>query len=406
MFIIYLVGGAIRDKLLGLPVKELDWLVIGSDFDLMFKHGFHLVGKDFPVFLHPISKEEYALARKEKKVSVGYTGFKCDFSSFVSLKDDLLRRDLTVNAIALDEYGVLIDPLSGITHLNYRSLIHTSFAFSEDPLRILRLARFVTKYYKFKFFVAFDTYRLAKKIVLNGEIKHVVLERVLKEIFLVMEVKNVCLFFSFLYKFGALKYLFFDLYLMYKSSHKFQFNINIDFLLHLNNVFISIFDCTNNLNLKFSILFLNLRYTYFLCYKLLYKKNDGEKFKFYKSLFNLSKKNYKFIVFLSIFKLFFNRFFLMQSLNIYIILSKVNAYRDKVRFMNLLLVCDLDLKINFKINIFYEKYKVLDILNELEQFDLSFDKRSFYKTDVKTRLYEKKINSIKKYREFYKRLYF
>lgn len=406
MFVIYLVGGAIRDKLLGLSVKELDWLVIGSDFDLMFKLGFHLVGKDFPVFLHPISKEEYALARKEKKIFGGYAGFKCDFSSFISLEEDLLRRDLTVNAVALNEYGILIDPLNGIVHLNARILNHTSCAFSEDPLRILRLARFVTKYYNFRFSVSFDTYLLAKKIVLSGEVRHLVLERVLKEFFLVMEVRNVMFFFTFLYKFGALKCLFFDLYLMYRSSLKFRFNVNIDFLLHLNNIFICVFDHTNNLNLKFAILFLNLRFFGLLYYKFLYRKVDGENFKLYKSLFNLSKKNYRFIIFLSLLKVFFYRFFLMQSFSIYIVLNKVNAYRDKVRFINLLLICDLDSKFNFKIDIFYEKYKLLDILNELEYFDLSFDKKLLYKKNIKVLFSEKKINGIKKYKHFYKQLYF
>lgn len=406
MLVIYLVGGAIRDKLLNLNIKELDWLVIGSDFDLMFKMGFHLVGKDFPVFLHPITKEEYALARKEKKISVGYTGFKCDFTPLVSLDEDLVRRDLTVNAIVLNKYGFLIDKLHGIEHLNKRLFVHTSLAFREDPLRVLRLSRFITKYSKFKFFVSFNTYFLVKKIVLSGEMQYLVLERVLKEFFLIFKFRNCLNFFDFLFFVGALKYLFVGLYLIYKWSCFFKYNSYLNLILHLNNIFIVIYDYTNNLNLKFAMLFFNLEYDFFLCYKIFYKKKNEEKFSFYKNFFNLSKKNYKFIIFLSILKLFFYRFFLLHNSAIFSIFNKINAYKDKVRFINLLFLCDLDSRLNFKINIFYEKYRILDILNNMGNFNVLFYNKYYSDKDFKTLLYKKKINDIKRYKRFYENIYF
>jgi len=353
-FTLYLVGGAIRDKILKLHVKELDWLVVGSDFKFMLKIGFKLVGKDFPVFLHPINKEEYALARKERKVSIGYKGFKCNFSSDVSLNEDLLRRDLTINAIVLTEYGFLLDPFNGEKHLNKYILSHVSLAFSEDPLRVLRLARFVTKYKSLGFFISFDTYILVKKIVLNGEIKNLVLERLLKEIFLSLNFQNALMFFSFLYKCRALKYLFFDLYMVYNWSFKFRFNCYIDLLLHLNNILLTIFNYSNNSYLKFSILFLNLKSVYFSCSKILYKKNHLV-FSVCKNSFNFSKRNYKFIIFLDILRSFYYRFFLLNNLTVYFIFNKINAYKDKIKFVNLLLICDIDLKLNFNVNTFYTK---------------------------------------------------
>ncbi|MGP1946674.1 MAG: multifunctional CCA tRNA nucleotidyl transferase/2'3'-cyclic phosphodiesterase/2'nucleotidase/phosphatase, partial [Arsenophonus sp. ER-LPS3-MAG3] len=139
---IYLVGGAVRDQLLGLPVSDRDWVVVGSTPDDLIKLGFQQVGKDFPVFLHPKTREEYALARKERKTNVGYTGFSCYTAPNVTIEEDLLRRDLTINAIAQTEDGKLIDPYHGEQDIKNRLLRHVSNSFTEDPLRILRVARF------------------------------------------------------------------------------------------------------------------------------------------------------------------------------------------------------------------------------------------------------------------------
>lgn len=177
----YLVGGAVRDKLLGLPIKDHDWVVVGSTPEQMLALGYQSVGADFPVFLHPKSKEEYALARIERKIGKGYTGFSCDASSEVSLEDDLMRRDLTINAMAMDAQGHIIDPYLGQQDLNNKVLRHVSDAFVEDPLRVLRVARFAARYHKLGFSIAPETMSLMQTIVANDELLALSAERVWQE---------------------------------------------------------------------------------------------------------------------------------------------------------------------------------------------------------------------------------
>jgi len=177
----YLVGGAVRDKLLGRPIKDRDWVVVGSTPKQMLAHGYQAVGADFPVFLHPKTKEEYALARIERKIGAGYTGFSCDASSEVSLEEDLLRRDLTINAMAMDDQGNIIDPYHGQQDLENRLLRHVSDAFVEDPLRVLRVARFAARYYDLGFRIAPETLTLMQTIVANGELTALSAERVWQE---------------------------------------------------------------------------------------------------------------------------------------------------------------------------------------------------------------------------------
>jgi tRNA nucleotidyltransferase (CCA-adding enzyme) len=174
----YVVGGAVRDELLGLPVKDRDHVVVGSTLEEMVKLGFKPVGKDFPVFLHPATKEEYALARTERKSGRGYKGFTVHAAPEVSLEDDLRRRDLTINAIAKDENGKLIDPFGGQEDLRQGVLRHVSDAFAEDPVRILRVARFAAR---FNFLVHKTTAALMRKMVASGETEYLVPERVWQE---------------------------------------------------------------------------------------------------------------------------------------------------------------------------------------------------------------------------------
>lgn len=175
---IYLVGGAVRDELLGLPVKERDYVVVGATPEEMVAKGFKPVGKDFPVFLHPSTHEEYALARTERKSGRGYKGFKVYAAPEVTLEEDLRRRDLTINAMAKAEDGTLIDPFGGQSDLEARVLRHVSEAFAEDPVRILRLARFAAR---FGFDVAPDTMTLMRRMVESGEADYLVPERVWQE---------------------------------------------------------------------------------------------------------------------------------------------------------------------------------------------------------------------------------
>ncbi len=177
----YLVGGAVRDALLGLEVADRDWVVVGETPESMVAAGYTPVGKDFPVFLHPDTHEEYALARTERKSGPGYAGFTFNTSPTVTLEEDLNRRDITINAIAQTPAGELIDPCNGQRDLEARTLRHVSPAFVEDPVRILRVARFMTRFSSMGFTVATDTQALMQEMVSNGEVDHLVAERVWHE---------------------------------------------------------------------------------------------------------------------------------------------------------------------------------------------------------------------------------
>ena len=202
---IYLVGGAVRDQLLGLPVKEKDWVVVGATKEDMQAQGFKQVGKDFPVFLHPKTQEEYALARTERKKGHGYSGFIVHAHPSVTLEQDLLRRDLTINAIAQDENGIPIDPFKGREDLKKGILRHVSPAFEEDPLRVLRLARFAAKFPDFT--VSPETKALCQKIVSQGEINYLTSERVWLEWSKVLTTKEPGRFIEILESVGAWKVL-------------------------------------------------------------------------------------------------------------------------------------------------------------------------------------------------------
>lgn len=177
----YLVGGAVRDTLLGLPTTDQDWVVVGTTPTIMLNLGYEQVGSDFPVFLHPRTKQEYALARTERKSGHGYTGFTCNAAPDVTLEQDLLRRDLTINAIAQDQHGQLIDPYHGQHDLEHKILRHVSPAFSEDPLRVLRVARFAARFAHLGFTIAAETMALMQEIVISGELENLTPERVWKE---------------------------------------------------------------------------------------------------------------------------------------------------------------------------------------------------------------------------------
>lgn len=177
----YLVGGAVRDEILGYPYIEKDWVVVGATVDEMLAKGYQQVGKDFPVFLHPETKEEHALARTERKTAPGYKGFAVHATPDVTLEDDLMRRDLTINAIAKDENDHLIDPFGGLKDIEHKILRHVSPAFAEDPVRILRVARFAARYLHLGFVVADETMQLMKDMVADGEVDALVPERVWQE---------------------------------------------------------------------------------------------------------------------------------------------------------------------------------------------------------------------------------
>jgi tRNA nucleotidyltransferase (CCA-adding enzyme) len=203
----YLVGGAVRDALLGVQATERDWVVVGSTTEDMLDNGFKQVGASFPVFLHPKNGEEYALARTEKKQGHGYHGFNVDFHPGVTLEEDLKRRDLTINAIARDEDGSLVDPYGGQRDLEQKVLRHVSDAFVEDPLRVLRVARFAARFAAFGFRVHPSTLVMMQEITRSGELQHLAAERIWREVELAMKTEKPSVFVSVLRECGALEVL-------------------------------------------------------------------------------------------------------------------------------------------------------------------------------------------------------
>src|ERR1700674_1517370 len=205
---VYLVGGAVRDGRLGLPVRERDWVVVGGSPEALASQGYRAVGRDFPVFLHPSTHEEYALARTERKTAPGYHGFVFDYTPAVTLEEDLGRRDLTINAMAEDGQGRLVDPSHGQQDLDGRWLRHVSPAFAEDPVRILRVARFAARFAPLGFKVAPDTMELMRAMVERGEVNALVAERVWQETEKALGEPGAGVFFEVLRECGALKIIY------------------------------------------------------------------------------------------------------------------------------------------------------------------------------------------------------
>lgn len=228
----HLVGGAVRDQLLGLEVKDRDWVVTGATPSQMVALGFEQVGKDFPVFLHPSTKEEYALARRERKSAPGYRGFDTDHSPNVTLEEDLSRRDLTINAMARNDQGALIDPYSGQQDIKARRLRHVSPAFVEDPVRIIRVARFAARLAHLGFTVAPETMVLMREMVERGEVDALVAERVWQETHQALSEGHPARFIEILRECGALARLFPEIDALFGVPQPERYHPEIDTGLH------------------------------------------------------------------------------------------------------------------------------------------------------------------------------
>ncbi len=228
----YLVGGAVRDRLLGFPVTERDWVVVGETPESMMAKNYRPVGKDFPVFLHPETHEEYALARTERKTAPGYKGFAIHATSDVTLEEDLKRRDLTINAMAISSDGNLIDPYGGQNDLENRLLRHISPAFCEDPVRVLRVARFAARYVHLGFTIAVETRRLIEHMVDNGEVDYLVPERVWAETVKALSEKTPAAYFEALRSCRALAVIFPELDALFGVPQPAAYHPEIDTGLH------------------------------------------------------------------------------------------------------------------------------------------------------------------------------
>lgn len=229
---VYLVGGAVRDQLLGHPYHEQDYVVVGGTPEQLIAEGYQPVGKDFPVFLHPETKEEYALARTERKSGQGYHGFEFFTDPSVSLEDDLIRRDLTINAMAMDSEGRIYDPYHGQKDLDARILRHISDAFAEDPLRVLRVARFAARYKSFGFVVAPETLALMRQLAESGELNTLTPERVWKETSRALMETHAETYFEVLRDCGALAVLFPEIDALFGVPQRPEYHPEIDCGVH------------------------------------------------------------------------------------------------------------------------------------------------------------------------------
>jgi len=248
----YLVGGAVRDALLGLQGSDRDWVVVGARAQELIDAGYTPVGRDFPVFLHPQTKEEHALARTERKTAAGYRGFEVHADPSVTLEDDLLRRDLTINAIAQDEAGTLIDPHGGQRDLRAKVLRHVSPAFAEDPVRILRLARFAARFSDFT--VAPETLRLMRAMVAAGEVDALVAERVWQELARGLMEKKPSRLFDVLRECGALQRLLPEVDRLWGVPQRADYHPEIDTGVHLMMVLDMAARLDANLAVRFACL--------------------------------------------------------------------------------------------------------------------------------------------------------
>ena len=251
---VYLVGGAVRDALLGLTVKERDWVVVGSTRDELLRLKYREVGRDFPVFLHPQSHEEYALARLERKTGPGYRGFEVEFGPQVTLQEDLARRDLTINAMARAEDGTLVDPHGGRRDLDARWLRHVSAAFIEDPVRILRVARFAARFAPLGFKVAPDTMALMRAMVDRGEVHALVAERVWQETEKALRETAASEFFRVLRECGALKVIYPEVDALFGVPQPAQWHPEIDTGVHTLMVLDQAARLSNDPKIRFAAL--------------------------------------------------------------------------------------------------------------------------------------------------------
>lgn len=248
----YLVGGAVRDFILKSSIRDRDWLVIGFTPKMMFDRGYFQVGKFFPVFIHPVSKEEYSLARTESKIGKKHTDFNTNYNNKITLNEDLKRRDITINSIAMNKYGNFIDPCNGLRDIKRRIIKHISNSFEEDPLRIFRVASFAARLSHLNFYVSKKTIIFMKNMIKRGDLKYVTAERIWKETRKALKSKNPHIYFYILYKCNALKKVFPEIYNSIKNKLKYNKNnekatINI-FRIHKNVIF--------NVSIRLALFFL------------------------------------------------------------------------------------------------------------------------------------------------------
>lgn len=365
---IYLVGGAVRDKLLGIPIKERDWVVVGAKPEDLLKRNYRQVGRDFPVFLHPESKEEYALARTERKSSPGYYGFDCNFSDSVILEEDLARRDLTINAMALDENERLIDPYHGQRDLENKILRHVSPAFVEDPVRVLRVARFAARFYHLGFRLANETRSLMYTMVQNGELKHLVAERVWQEWHKSLLEKNPEQFILILRSCDALKVILPEINNLFGVPNPYKHHPEIDSGIHSIMVLEAAVRLTDDPVTRFAALVPDLGKA--LSPMASWPKHHGHEEQGVPVIENLCSRlkipnDYRSLaVMVSRFHLMIHRITELRAATIVSILDRLDAFRRPQLFANLLVACQADSAGRGKVVDYHQEAKWEIVLGE------------------------------------------
>jgi tRNA nucleotidyltransferase (CCA-adding enzyme) len=343
---VYLVGGAVRDQLLGYPINERDWVVVGATPEQLQQLGYQQVGRDFPVFLHPVTKEEYALARTERKSAPGYYGFKCDFNQNVTLEEDLLRRDLTINAMAMDEQGKLIDPYKGEADLHAKILRHVSAAFVEDPVRVLRVARFAARYHHLGFKLADETRALMYTMVIRKELRYLVAERVWQEWQRSLAEKNPEVFIATLRACGALKVILPELDALFGVPNAKQYHPEVDSGVHSLQALQAIVKLSNDPVVRFAALVHDLgkaatpigdwpRHHG-------HEKHGVPIIEALSERLRIPAEYRKFAVLVSRYHLDIPRIFTLRAKTMVKILEQTDAFRRPKQFAKLLLVCEAD----------------------------------------------------------------
>jgi tRNA nucleotidyltransferase (CCA-adding enzyme) len=387
----YLVGGAVRDQLLGYPVKERDYVVVGATPQQMLAKGFRLVGKDFPVFLHPDTHEEYALARTERKIGPGYIGFSCYAAPDVTLEADLQRRDLTINAIAQTNTGEIIDPYHGQADIANRLLRHVSPAFIEDPVRILRVARFMAKFSILGFHVAKETMELMKTMVQSGEVNTLVPERVWQEFSTALTEPAPQAFIKTLHDCGALAILFPVLEELYTG-----FNQKTDKKPQLSNLatLAQAVALTEDPQVRFAALLCHLGKTLspektneagmlslqHLCHQ--YRLPNG-----YTSLAKIAAR----------YHLLAHRALTLDADTLLSLLEKTDAFRRLHRFKQFLLVCEADFHAysHLALNPYIQKERIVSALSAANAVSVeSLIKQGFKDETLGKKLREQRIDAI------------
>tara|TARA_B100000700_G_scaffold57935_1_gene62909 strand:+ start:30370 stop:31941 length:1572 start_codon:yes stop_codon:yes gene_type:complete len=346
---IYLVGGAVRDELLNRPVKDLDWVVVGGTPEYFLNNNYEQVGADFPVFLHPETKDEYALARKERKVGHGYNGFECVFDDTVTLKEDLYRRDLTINALAKDENNEIIDYFNGQQDLKNKVLRHVSENFKDDPLRVLRVARFMARYKEYGFSVAEETMELMKSMVKSKELNHLTAERVLLETEKALLENNPEEYFLTLKECGALEVVFPEIDKLFGVPQPPEHHPEIDTGVHTMMVLQQAKKIDpQNLNVLWGALLHDLGKgetpKEVLPQHLLHEKRGVNIIKNFATRLKMSSSNANISMLTSRYHTHVHRSFDIQPKKIWSLFKKTDAFRKPERFRDILKICEADAK--------------------------------------------------------------